>query len=75
LAKVDPRVSVVSSWLLDASCSCSVGVLIHGRLHLLQKLIDVHQIILSSQVWKRQSILVLWHRTTVTSVMAVDWNH
>jgi hypothetical protein len=38
-------------------------------LHLLKELIDVHQIILGSQIghW-RQSIMVLWHGTAMTSV-------
>jgi len=50
LAEVDGRVGVVSTWLLDACSSSSIGALIHGRLHLLEELINVHQVVLGSQV-------------------------
>jgi len=50
LAEVDSRVGVVRTRLLDTSCCCCVGTLIHSRLHLLQELVDVHQVILGSQV-------------------------
>lgn len=75
LAEVDTRVSVVVAWLLDSSGSRCVGVLIDGRLHLLQELINVHQIILGSQVWQWQGVLVLWHWTTMASVVTIDSNH
>jgi hypothetical protein len=42
LAEVDGRVGVVSTWLLNACGSSRIGALIHGRLHLLEKLINVH---------------------------------
>jgi hypothetical protein len=46
-------------------------------LHLLQKLINVHQIILGSQVRQWESVLVLWDWTTMTANMdhlGTRWN-
>jgi len=74
LAEVYTRVSVMSTWLLNSSCSCGVGVLIDSGLHLFQELIDVHQVILRSQVWQGQGVLV-WHWTAVASVMTINRNH
>lgn len=51
LAEVDGRVCVVGTWLLNSSSGCGIGTLVDGGLHLLQELIDVHQIVLGSQVW------------------------
>ena len=78
LTEVDGLVSVMSTWLLDSSGGSSVRALIDGRLHLLQKLINVHQIILGSQVWHRwKSVLMLWHGASMTSMasMAFNRNH
>lgn len=76
LAEVDTSVGVVGTWLLDASGGSGVGVLVHGRLHLLQELVDVHQVVLGSHVGKGQSVLVLRHGTAVTAVVTtVDRHH
>jgi hypothetical protein len=56
--------------LLDASCCGSIGALIHSGLHLLQELIDVHQVILGSQVWQWQGILMLRYVTVVAAAAA-----
>ena len=75
LSEVDSLVSVVGTWLLNACCSCSIGALIDGRLHLLEELIDVHQIILGSQVGHRwESVLVLRHWPSVSS-LTIHRNH
>jgi hypothetical protein len=42
LPKVDGRVGVVSTWLLNACGGSSIGALVHGRLHLFEELINVH---------------------------------
>lgn len=69
LSKVDGLVSVVVTWLLDTSCSSSIRALVDSRLHLLKELINVHQIILGSQVGHRwESVLVLRHWASVSSV-------
>jgi len=69
LSKIDSLVRIVSTWLLNACCSCSVGALIDSRLHLLEELIDVHQIILGSQVRHRwESVLMLGHGASVSPV-------
>ena len=75
LTEVDGLVSVMGTWLLHTSSGSSIRALVNGRLHLLQELIDVHQIILRSQVghW-RKSILVLWHWASVAA-MAFNRNH
>lgn len=72
LSEIDGLVSIVCAWLLNTSCSCGVRALVDSRLHLLQKLIDVHQIILGSQVGHRwESVLMLRHWASVSSV-AID---
>jgi hypothetical protein len=72
LSEVDGVGSVVIAGLLDTSCSCGVRALVDSRLHLLEELIDVHQIILSSQVGHRwESVLVLRHWAPVSTV-AID---
>lgn len=60
----------MSTRLLNASSCSRVGALIHSGLHLLQELVDVHQVILGPQVWQWQSILVLRHVTVVTTTAA-----
>lgn len=76
LTEVDTRVGVVSTWLLDTSGCSSIGVFIHGRLHLLQELVNIHQVVLGSNVRERQCILVLRNgATAVASVMAINRNH
>lgn len=75
LTEVHTGVSVVSAWLLDSRGGCGVGVFIDGRLHLLQELVDVHQVSLGSQVWQGQGVLVLWHGTAMTSMMIIKRNH
>jgi hypothetical protein len=74
LAEVDGGVGVVCSWLLDTSCCCSVGVLIDGRLHLLQELVNVHEIRLGAYSGQWKSVLVLRHMSTVVSAMAINRN-
>jgi hypothetical protein len=78
LAEVDGLVGVVGAWLLDSCGGGCVRALVHGGLHLLQELIDIHQIVLGSQVGHRwESILMCWHWACVTSMstMAFDRDH
>jgi hypothetical protein len=72
LAEVDGRVGVVRTRLLDASCCRRIGAFIHSGLHLLQELVDVHQVILGPQVGQRQGILMLRHVTVVTTSTAMS---
>lgn len=74
LAEIDGRVGVVRTWLLNACGSSSIGALIHGRLHLLEELINVHQVVLGSQVREREGILMLWHVSAVVASMSVHGN-
>lgn len=75
MSEVDSLVGVVGTWLLNARCSCGIRALIDGRLHLLKELIDIHQVILGSQVRHRwKSVLVLRHWASVSS-MAIHRDH
>ena len=75
MSEVDGLMSVVCSRLLDTCCCGGVRTLVDGRLHLLQELINVHEIVLGSKIWHWwECILMLGHWTTVTSV-AINRNH
>lgn len=74
-AEAKGLVGVVSTWLLDTSSGSSVGVgaLVDGGLHLLEELINVHQVGFGSKVGHgRESVLLL--RKPMTS-MAIHSNH
>lgn len=74
LAEVDGRVGVMGAWLLNACGGSSIGALINGGLHLFEELVNVHQVVLGSQVGQREGILVLWHVSAVVASMAVNRN-
>lgn len=48
LTEVDSLMSVMSTWLLNTGSSSSIRALVYGRLHLLEELINVHEIVLGS---------------------------
>ena len=48
LTEVDSLMSVMSTWLLNTGGSSSIRALVYGRLHLLEELINVHEIVLGS---------------------------
>lgn len=58
--------------LLDSRSRGSIGALIYSGLHLLEELVDVHQVVLCSQVGQRKSILMLRHVTVVTTATVVS---
>jgi hypothetical protein len=48
LTEVDAGVGIVGPWLLNTGRGSSIGAFVNGRLHLLQELINVHEIVLGS---------------------------
>ena len=58
---------------MNASSGGSIGALIDGRLHLLKELINVHQVVLGSQVWHWWKSIVMGSNAVAT--VTIDGNH
>lgn len=63
---------MVRTRLLNSGSRGGIGALIYSGLHLLEELVDIHQVVLRSQVGQRKSILMLRHVTMVATAAVVS---